>query len=153
MVKERMEIREKSFLLFNFRVMIRRERTKLEKLMIFEIFSLIDCFVSARKADGGKEYRGGWSMDVFCIAHHFPAGVRPSTHEANSTLRLFAKQENILQLGSAIHQTASKSNVAKFNIYPLFGYKSRGNRKGWIINGAAILHYHVGITGIDAFLK
>ena len=54
-----MEIREKSFLLFNFRVMIRRERTKLEKLMIFEIFSLIDCFVSARKADGGKEYRGG----------------------------------------------------------------------------------------------
>ena len=38
--------------------------------------------------------------------------------------RLFAEQENILPLGSAIHQTASKSSVTKFNIYPLSGYKS-----------------------------
>lgn len=75
--------------------------------MIFEIFLLIDRFSKSK-----------------CFASRiiFPQAC---DHPPNSALRLFAKQENILQLGSAIDQTASKSNVAKFNIYPLFGYKSR----------------------------
>ena len=62
MVKERMEIREKSFLLFNFRVMIRRERTKLEKLMIFEIFPLIVSRVLEKLIEGKNI---GDSREVF----------------------------------------------------------------------------------------